>query len=154
MLPGVSVCPPDPRTAPGRCGGVPEGRCWRRPPPSWLRGCRHCRLTLTPGCGGPRRKAWLSSYSRVQGEFYWWCVLLFVLLNANVAIYFCLSALVWFGHVDIQRVWYLMDMIEKPFSPTFINYLMFTFKLAGWFIFESHKCNFSGWIVFLLYAAM
>lgn len=46
-----------------------------------------------------------------------------------------------------------MDMIEI-ISPTFINYLMFTFKFAGWFIFESHKCDFSGWIVFLIYAAM
>ena len=92
-----------------------------------------------------------------MGGGYWYILYVTVIVVKCKCCYlFFFSFPLWFdlpdnGYSRACGTWWIWQKLSPL---TFINYLMFTFEFAGWFIFESHKCNFSGWIVFLIYAAV
>lgn len=63
--------------------------------------------------------------------------------------------LLWFDSADVDiPVRVVPDGYSRDYSPTFINYLMFTFKFEDALFLKATTVIFSGWIVFLRYAAM
>lgn len=72
--------------------------------------------------------------------YYMLCLLLLM-----QTLLFIFAFLLWFDLANVEiPVHVVPDGQDTNCFPAFISLLTFTFRFAGWFIFESHKWNFFG----------